>query len=146
MGKKKKLNKELKLDTANGFRLSLGTVNRENPTVVYVTGKAWAVPPELDNARYAVDCIKRCLRTSVRTEFARAPELDTNYIIEFDLKADSIIPKRRKFISFELLFKQREPQDIRYLSGFFQERLDKITERLHDKLNDFEFVVEKARK
>ena len=65
---KKKLNKELKLKNVNNFRITLGTINRENPKVVYVTGKAWAIPPELEDAEYAVDTIKKTLRNSVRNE------------------------------------------------------------------------------
>lgn len=142
---KKKLNKELKLKNVNNFRITLGTINRENPKVVYVTGKAWAIPPELEDAEYAVDTIKKTLRNSVRNEVSMDLNIDKRYIIDFGLKADSIIPNRRKFISFELLFRQNEVKDIRELTDSFQNKMERITENLSNKMKEFDFKFEEIR-
>lgn len=142
---KKKLNKELKLKNANNFRITLGTINRENPKVIYVTGKAWAIPPELEDAEYAVDSIRKALRNSVRNEVSMDFNIDKRYIIDFGLKADSIIPNRRKFISFELLFRQNEVKDIRDLTESFQDKMDRITGSLSETMNELEFRFEEVR-
>lgn len=142
---KKKLNKELKLKNVNNFRITLGTINRENPKVVYVTGKAWAIPPELEDAEYAVDTIKKTLRNSVRNEVSMDLNIDKRYIIDFGLKADSIIPNRRKFISFELLFRQNEVKDIKELTDSFQNKMERITENLSNKMKEFDFKFEEIR-
>lgn len=142
---KKKLNKELKLKNVNNFRITLGTINRENPKVVYVTGRAWAIPPELEDAEYAVDTIKKTLRNSVRNEVSMDLNIDKRYIIDFGLKADSIIPNRRKFISFELLFRQNEVKDIRELTDSFQNKMERITGNLSNKMKEFDFKFEEVR-
>ena len=65
----KRLNKEYKLDVCKHISLKYGTVNRNNPQVVYVSGKCWVSP--LRNMNYAdvISNIEKEMRRNSRNRY-----------------------------------------------------------------------------
>ena len=133
-------NKEYKIDSGNSFRLKFGSTDKGNPKVVYINGNTWMIPPKIDEIKSIIPTIERNVRNFVKFEINKQQNLDKSFILDFDLKPDSIIPGRRKFISFELYVRQRETKKLTEISDAIKEMASKITGKIEQELldNDFE--------
>lgn len=105
---KKRLNKEIKLDVCDSIVLKYGTVNKDNPKVIYVSGKCWITP--LDDMDYI------CAITSVENEFLRivkesmfdGDDFDEKIIMDFEVNCDKMNLGEKKFLSFDFFLRQKD--------------------------------------
>lgn len=132
-------NKEYKIESGNSFKLKYGSTDKDDPKVVYINGNTWMVPPKIDEVKTVIPSIERNVRNFVKFEINKNQSLDKSFIFDFDLKPDSIIPGRRKFISFELYVRQRETKKLTEICDNIREMASKITGKIEEELvrNDF---------
>ena len=132
-------NKEYKIESGNSFKLKYGSTDKDDPKVVYINGNTWMVPPKIDEVKTVIPSIERNVRNFVKFEINKTQSLDKSFIFDFDLKPDSIIPGRRKFISFELYVRQRETKKLTEICDNIREMASKITGKIEEELvrNDF---------
>ena len=62
----KRLNKEYKLDVCRHISLKYGTVNKNNPQVVYVSGKCWVSPLRQMNYELVFNDIEKKMRNNIK--------------------------------------------------------------------------------
>lgn len=55
----KRLNKEYKLDVCNHMIVKYGSVNKDNPQVIYVNGKCWVSPKHQMDYEYVISRIEK---------------------------------------------------------------------------------------
>lgn len=132
-------NKEYKIESGNSFKLKYGSTDKDDPKVVYINGNTWMVPPKIDEVKTVIPSIERNVRNFVKFEINKNQSLDKSFIFDFDLKPDSIIPGRKKFISFELYVRQRETKKLTEICDNIREMASKITGKIEEELvrNDF---------
>ena len=104
----KRLNKEYKLDVCKHISLKYGTVNRNNPQVVYVSGKCWVSPLRVMNYGDIISNIEKEMRRNIKTFFIDEINFDNKYILDFDINVDNINPNEKKFLSFDFYLRQNE--------------------------------------
>ena len=63
----KRQKKEYNLDVCNHIILKYGTVNRDNPQVIYVSGKCWISPKDEMNYGKAISEIERNMRKNIKS-------------------------------------------------------------------------------
>ena len=105
---KKRLNKEITLDVCDSIVLKYGTVNKDNPKVIYVSGKCWLTP--LDEMDFP------CVISSVEKEFLRSVkglmfdgnDFDGKIIMDFDVNCDKMSLGEKKFLSFDFFLRQKD--------------------------------------
>ena len=133
-------NKEYKLESGNSFRIKYGSMDKDNPKVVYINGDTWMIPPKIEGIKSSIPSIERNVRNFVKYQVNTNDMLDKSFIFDFDLKPDSIVPGRKKFISFELYVRQRETKKLTEISDAIKEMASKITGKIEEELldNDFE--------
>lgn len=144
----KRLNKEYKLDVCSHIKLKYGTVNRNNPQVIYVSGKCWVSPLRKMNYTSVFNEAEKNMRKNIKTFLIDGVNFEDKYILDFDINIDNISPNEKKFLSFDFYLKQNE-KNKKELSAFkdaFNRKISTIANNLVYILKENDFTVNKTKK
>lgn len=144
----KRLNKEIKLDVCNNISLKYGTVNRDNPQIVYVIGKCWISPNKKMDYEHKIEKIRDKFKKRVKTSFMNNETFGSKSIINFEVNSDKINLGENKFLSFDFYLKQNEnkKKNLKELKDFFTRKVKALANDLVEtfKENDFEVRLTKS--
>jgi len=143
----KRLNKEYKLDVCNHISLKYGTVNRNNPQVIYVSGKCWITPNKEMSYSDVINGIESNMRRNIKFFMIDGVNFDNKYILDFDINVDALAPNTKKFLSFDFYLRQNEEnkKGLSELKDFFTRKVSTIANNLVYKLNENGFTVNKRK-
>ena len=144
----KRLNKEYKLDVCSHIKLKYGTVNRNNPQVIYVSGKCWVSPLHKMDYTSVFNKAEKNMRKNIKTFLIDGVNFEDKYILDFDINIDNISPNEKKFLSFDFYLKQNE-KNKKELSAFkdaFNRKISTIANNLVYVLKENDFTVNKTKK
>ena len=99
--KKERLNGEKKINCSN-FKLKVGTINKKNPSVIYIDGSTF-ISPVLDKDDYTNDIknLKKDLITRIKNDLLRSNLFKSKYILDFDVKTSGLKQNKKSFLSFQ---------------------------------------------
>ena len=144
----KRLNKEIKLDVCNNISLKYGTVNRDNPQIVYVIGKCWISPNKKMDYERKIEKIRDKFKKRVKISFMNNETFGSKSIINFEVNSDKINLGENKFLSFDFYLKQNEnkKKNLKELKDFFTRKVKALANDLVEtfKENDFEVRLTKS--
>ena len=143
----KRLNKEYKLDVCKHISLKYGTVNRNNPQVVYVSGKCWVSPLRAMNYGDIISNIEKEMRRNIKTFFIDEINFDNKYILDFDINVDNISPNEKKFLSFDFYLRQNEKnkKQLGDLKDMLNRKVSTIANNLVYMFKENDFSIEKRK-
>ncbi len=143
----KRLNKEYKLDVCKHISLKYGTVNRNNPQVVYVSGKCWVSPLRVMNYGDIISNIEKEMRRNIKTFFIDEINFDNKYILDFDINVDNINPNEKKFLSFDFYLRQNEKnkKQLGDLKDMLNRKVSTIANNLVYMFKENDFSIEKRK-
>lgn len=143
----KRLNKEYKLDVCKHISLKYGTVNRNNPQVVYVSGKCWVSPLRNMNYVDVISNIEKEMRRNIKTFFIDEINFDNKYILDFDINVDNINPNEKKFLSFDFYLRQNEKnkKQLGDLKDMLNRKVSTIANNLVYMFKENDFSIEKRK-
>jgi hypothetical protein len=143
----KRLNKEYKLDVCKHISLKYGTVNRNNPQVVYVSGKCWVSPLRTMNYGDIISNIEKEMRRNIKTFFIDEINFDNKYILDFDINVDNINPNEKKFLSFDFYLRQNEKnkKQLGDLKDMLNRKVSTIANNLVYMFKENNFSIEKRK-
>ena len=143
----KRLNKEYKLDVCNHINLKYGTVNRNNPQVVYVSGKCWISPLRKMDYEQVFSSIESNMRKNIKTFLIDGINFDKRYILDFDINIDSLCPNEKKFLSFDFYLRQNEDnkKELSKLKDMFNSKISTIANNLVYMFKENDFTVNKTK-
>lgn len=143
----KRLNKEYKLDVCKHISLKYGTVNRNNPQVVYVSGKCWVSPLRAMNYGDIISNIEKEMRRNIKTFFIDEINFDNKYILDFDINVDNINPNEKKFLSFDFYLRQNEKnkKQLGDLKDLLNRKVSTIANNLVYMFKENDFSIEKRK-
>lgn len=143
----KRLNKEYKLDVCKHISLKYGTVNRNNPQVVYVSGKCWVSPLRAMNYGDIISNIEKEMRKNIKTFFIDEINFDNKYILDFDINVDNINPNEKKFLSFDFYLRQNEKnkKQLGDLKDMLNRKVSTIANNLVYMFKENDFSIEKRK-
>ena len=143
----KRLNKEYKLDVCKHISLKYGTVNRNNPQVVYVSGKCWVSPLRAMNYGDIISNIEKEMRRNIKTFFIDEINFDNMYILDFDINVDNINPNEKKFLSFDFYLRQNEKnkKQLNDLKDLLNRKVSTIANNLVYMFKENDFSIEKRK-
>lgn len=143
----KRLNKEYKLDVCKHISLKYGTVNRNNPQVVYVSGKCWVSPLRSMNYGDVISNIEKEMRRNIKTFFIDEINFDNKYILDFDINVDNINPNEKKFLSFDFYLRQNEKnkKQLGDLKDMLNRKVSTIANNLVYMFKENDFSIEKRK-
>lgn len=143
----KRLNKEYKLDVCNHISLKYGTVNRNNPQVVYISGKCWVSPQREMNYSDVIDNIEKRMKRNIKSFLIDGINFDNRFILDFDINTDGLIPKEKKFLSFDFYLRQNEKnkKQLSELNDLFKRKVSTIANNLVYSFKENDFTINKKK-
>lgn len=143
----KRLNKEYKLDVCNHISLKYGTVNRNNPQVVYISGKCWVSPQKEMDYSNVINDIEKNMRKNIKSFLIDGVNFDNKFILDFDINIDNLSPKVKKFLSFDFYLRQNEKnkKELADLKELFNRKISTIANNLVYSFNENDFTVDKKK-
>ena len=143
----KRLNKEYKLDVCNHISLKYGTVNKDNPQVIYVSGKCWVCPKSEMNYGPRINMIEKEMKRHIKTFLMDGINFENKFILDFDINIDGISPKKKKFLSFDFYLKQNEKnkKQLKDLKELLERKVSTISNNLVYLFRDNNFEIEKKK-
>ena len=143
----KRLNKEYKLDVCNHISLKYGTVNRNNPQVVYISGKCWVSPQREMNYADVIDNIEKGMKRNIKSFLIDGINFDNRFILDFDINTDGLIPKEKKFLSFDFYLRQNEKnkKQLSDLNDLLKRKVSTIANNLVYSFKENDFTINKKK-
>lgn len=143
----KRLNKEYKLDVNNFISLKYGSVNRDNPRIVYISGKCWISPTKEMEYERAISNVEKLFKKSVKSYMLDGVNFDDKLIIDFDVNSDKMNFGEKKFLSFDFYLRQNEKNSkpLKELKKMFTSKVKLLSNELVDCFNKNNFYVEKKK-
>ena len=143
----KRLNKEYKLDSSSSVILKYGSVNKDDPQVIYISGKCWICPTvETDYDKVITD-VETEMRKNIRNGIVDGVNFTNKFILDFDISTDGLYPNRKKFLSFDFYLRQNERNkkklaDLKQLLGG---KVSLISNKMVFAFKENSFTVEKKK-
>lgn len=142
-----RLNKEYKLNINNNFVIKYGTIDRNNPQVIYICGKTWICPNEELNFINTVECIKTNFRQSVKTLVTNNILLDNKFVCDFDVNGLSLNINKKNYVAFEIFLKQNQTSilSLKDVGEGIKTDLTKLIEKLYNIFDNYNFSLSKSK-
>ena len=143
----KRLNKEYKLDVCNHIDVRYGSVNKDNPQVIYVSGKCWVSPKSKMNYKYVIEMIEKEMRKKIKIFLTDGVNFDKKFILDFDLNTDGLDIGEKKFLSFDFYLKQNEDskKSLKDVKPILDGKISTVVNNLVYLFNENDFDVEKTK-
>lgn len=114
------------------FRLKLGTINKNNPEVVYIEGKTFISPLNDDACnKNRVLSFRKALSLMLSERLGNHKLFENRYILDFQVANSGIQVNKKSFLSFQILLKQRR-NNIMPMKKLKNESNDFITTLMYD--------------
>lgn len=143
----KRLNKEYKLDVSNNVIIKYGSVNKDNPQVVYVSGKCWVCPTRETDYDNVISKVESEMRSNIKRIFIDGVNFENRFILDFDISTDGLYPNRKKFLSFDFYLRQKEKnkKSLTDLKKLLDSKVSAISSSMVYTFNQNDFTVEKRK-
>jgi len=143
----KRLNKEYKLNVSNYITFKYGSVNKDNPQIVYVSGKCWVSPTEEMDYASVINDIESKLRKDIKSIFIDDINFENRFILDFDISVDGLYPNRKKFLSFDFYLRQNEKnkKKLSDLKDIFINKVGIISNNIVFSFKENAFIVKKQK-
>ena len=144
----KRLNKEFNLDVCKHISLKYGSVNKDNPQVVYVTGKCWITPKTEMKYDSVIKSVSKKMEKTVKNFFFDGVNFNDRLIFDFSVNTEGMEPKVKKYLSFDIFLKQNEDNKkaLKELKPLMARRVSTISNELVFNLEENNFNVQSEKK
>ena len=142
----KRYNKEYKLSNFGPIQMKLGTINNEDPKVVYVSGKCWLTPKAEIDYKAAFDEISRKVEKKTKSVINDDESFSNKFIFNFDINPESFIFGKKKYFAFDIFFRQNEDRKrkLKQLIPEFNANMNEICNTIVNELEEYGFSIEMA--
>lgn len=93
----KKSVKEIKLNVSDSIVLKYGTMNRENPKVIYINGKTWLMPLYEGDYENVVNQAISIYKKDLKKRLLETDKFERNMLCEFDIRPEAMKVNKRSF-------------------------------------------------
>ena len=144
----KRLKKECNLEVSKHISLKYGSIDRNNPQVVYVSGKCWISPSYGVDYTEAMEYAEKGLRKDIRELLANGTDFDSRFILDFDINTEGLSVGRKTFLSFDFFLRQknRPSKDLKDLEPIMKARTGLLSGYLVSSLAEYGFSAEAEKK
>lgn len=142
----KRLNKEYSLNLSRTIDVKFGSVNKEEPKVVFLSGKCWVSPSfKADNYTNIIETIKLNFKQSIYS-YLRSNECYSNkFILDFDINSEGMKEGVQKYLSFNVFFRQTQNPPYKLTDKKLSNEFYKIIDSFETELTENEFLVSKQK-
>lgn len=144
----KRLNKEYKINNSNNFKTKIGTVNKDNPQIIYLINEGWIVPNG-DKRKFKLDLesVEEDFRNELKVLTKENCMFDKKFICNFDVKSNRMKIDKASALSVEVYLKQLD-NNVKLLPDIKDYLINissKITNELNEKLKELGYTIKKQR-
>jgi hypothetical protein len=143
----KRLNKEYKLDVCNHVIVKYGSVNKDNPQVIYISGRCWVSPKVNIDYDYVISNIEKEMRKNIKLFLMDGVNFDKKFILDFDINTDNFGIGDKKFLSFDFYLRQNEAnkKSLKDLKNILNGRISTVVNNLVYLFKENDFTIEKRK-
>lgn len=143
----RRLNKEYKLDVCDHILIKYGSVNKDNPTVIYVTGRCWISPQSEMNFDNVIKDVEREMRKNIKSIIADDINFHDKFILDFDVNTDSMQINEKKFLTFDFYIRQKNSsrKELKKLKDILFWKISAIASNLISLFNENNFIVSRKK-
>ncbi len=143
----KRLNKEYKLDVCNHVIVKYGSVNKDNPQVIYVSGKCWVSPQSKMNYDTVISNIEKEMRKNIKLFLMDGVNFYKKFILDFDINTDNFGVGDKKFLSFDFYLRQNEAnkKSLKELKNVINGKISTVVNNLVYLFKENNFTIEKRK-
>ena len=126
--------------------MKLGTINKDDPKVIYVSGRCWLTPRVEINYKEAFEEIKKNVNKKVKSVIADDDRFSNKFISNFDINPESFVLNKKKYFAFDIFLRQEENnvRKIKSLISEFEINTNDICGEMVNELESFGFLIEMA--
>lgn len=140
-----RLSKEYNLNISNNISIKYGTVNKDNPQVIYLSGKCWIKPLFEDTYDNIINAIKKDFKHKVFSFVFNDKLFTNNFILDFNLDSDKLQFNKSKFMSFNIFFKQYDKNIISINNDIFKNKFDGLINDFLELFVSNDFLMSKSK-
>jgi hypothetical protein len=142
----KRFNKEYNLTKYGSIQMKLGTINKDDPKVVYVSGRCWLTPNIEIDYNDAFEEIKKRVCRKVKSVINDDEGFSNKFIFNFDINPESFMLNKKKYFAFDIFFRQNDEmkRKLKSLIPEFESNMTDICSEMVDGLEEFGFSIEMA--
>ncbi len=103
-----RLNSEKKIEHSK-IKLKIGTIDKNNPKVVYFEGRTFVTPEEdKENTAKDINEIKHSFKKLINEILHESKFFTNKFILDFQVATGGIHYGKKSFLSFQLILSQRD--------------------------------------
>ena len=142
-----RLNKEIKIDTCKNINLKYGSVNKNDPQVIYVTGKMWICPTYDGDFNESINLIYNKFRKELSSILRNSVIFDSKHILDFDVNPVNLVRNKKKFFSISFFVRQKSDNliNLKNMKNLISSNFGYLFKNLERDLIENEFEVSKTK-
>jgi hypothetical protein len=142
-----KLNKEIKLNNCKNISLKYGSINKNDPQVIYVSGKMWICPTYDGDYNEQIELIHNSFKRKLNNVLDNSVVFERKHILDFDLNSEKLIKNKKKFFSITFFIKQKKEKliNLNNIRNIISSDFGYLFKELETDLFENEFEVSKTK-
>lgn len=142
-----RLNKEIKLNGCKNICLKYGSVNKNDPQVIYVSGKMWICPTYDGDFDEPISFIRSKFKKELTKILRSSSIFDSRHILDFDLNSDNLVKNKKKFFSVTFFVRQKldKLMNLNSIKSIVSSDFSYLFNELENDLIENEFEVSKTK-
>ena len=142
-----RLNKEIKLNNCKNITLKYGSINKNDPQVIYVTGKMWLCPTYDGDYNEEINIIHNNFKKKLNGTLSNSMLFDKKHILDFDINSDNLVKNKKKYFSITFFLKQKNEKltNLNNMKNIISCNFGYLFKDLENELIENEFEVSKTK-
>ncbi len=142
-----RLNKEIKIDSCKNICLKYGSVNKNDPQVIYVSGKMWICPTYDGDFATPINLAYNNFKKELSKILNDSVVFDKKHILDFDINPENLIKDKKKFFSISFFIKQNSDKliNLNNMKNLISSNFGYLFRELENSLIENDFEISKTK-
>lgn len=142
-----RLNKEIKLNSCKNISLKFGSVNKNDPQVIYISGKMWICPTYDGDFNEPIEIVYSKFKKELSKILRNSSIFESKHILDFDLNPENLVRDKKKFFSITFFVKQKSEKiiNLNNIKNIVSSDFSYLFSDLENDLIENEFEISKTK-
>jgi hypothetical protein len=142
-----RLNKEIKIDVCDNINLKYGSVNKNDPQIIYVSGKMWISPSYEGDFETPINIIHSNFKKELTKSLRDSSIFESKHILDFDINPLTMTKDKKSFFSISFYVRQKPEKiiNLNNIKHLISSKFGYLFRDLERDLIDNEFKVSKTK-
>jgi hypothetical protein len=127
--------------------LKYGSINKNDPQVIYVSGKMWLCPTYDGDYNEQINLMHNNFKKRLNSVLSDSVIFEKKHILDFDLNVENLIKNKKKFFSITFFIKQKREKlvNLNNIKNIISSDFGYLFKELENELIENEFEVSKTK-